>query len=368
MRAVLQSAVVVGLVSMLVPAWFSIERTVTHDRHAFELLDDAIGQALCGHRVSVPMAEEAITGGDLQIVPIKAMALAKAGSLESFCRDESSVRHGRSPLVWLEAVVFKLRPNISVAGMAKALHFMRLAAVVGFVVLLTSAGYSIALGFGVTLLGFWFLASLRESLFSVSPFGPAIFLCLVALYSLTIWRRWAIRTAGSVMVGAVAGACSALAVRMNWGDPVTTAVLFLVFVSSEGVIIRTRRTIRERLLLAGCFAVTYVGFLRFIEAALPPRTMSASFGAALLFGLCLLCTGSAVVWLLKSRSPAALIAALTGAGACLAQAGAIANPGRWPGGFGYWVFVAGLIALLCSQGLADALWGQSARQMAERQA
>jgi hypothetical protein len=369
MRAVLQSAVFVGLISLLVPAWFSIERTVTHDPQAFQLLDDAIGRALCRHGAAVPIAEEAATQGDLQITPIRTLALAKSGSLETFCDSASGARHRRSPLAWLEAAVFRARPNISAAGMAKALHFIRLTGVVGFVVLLMRMGYSVAGGLGVTLLGFWFLASLKESLFSVSPFGPIVFLYLVAFYSLAIWRRWATRTSGSVIVGSAAGAWSALVVRMNWGDAVTPAILFSLFVLLEGVVrpgIRPRKL--DRILMAACFAVAYAFFLRFIEAATPSHVINASLGTTLVFGLCLLCTASTGVWLLKSRSPAALIAAMSCVGACLAQAAALVNPGGWPDSFTYLIFAAALSALLCGQGLADELRNLTARPMREHRA
>jgi hypothetical protein len=369
MRAVLQSAVFVGLISLLVPAWFSIERTVTHDPQAFQLLDDAIGRALCRHSAAVPIAEEAATQGDLQITPIRTLALAKSGSLETFCDSASGARHRRSPLAWLEAAVFRARPNISAAGMAKALHFIRLTGVVGFVVLLMRMGYSVAGGLGVTLLGFWFLASLKESLFSVSPFGPIVFLYLVAFYSLAIWRRWATRTSGSVIVGSAAGAWSALVVRMNWGDAVTPAILFSLFVLLESVVrpgIRPRKL--DRILMAACFAVAYAFFLRFIEAATPSHVINASLGTTLVFGLCLLCTASTGVWLLKSRSPPALIAAMSCVGACLAQAAAFVNPGGWPDSFTYLIFAAALSALLCGQGLADELRNLTARPMREHRA
>src|SRR6185295_3537201 len=122
----------VSLLGMaLVPEWFSIERSSTaEDTSAFDSVDMSTHRAICSNGASlmpsVRIAEEAATRPELQIVPLRSLAAAKAGSLEAYCEAPPLSGSGVSTVLGMtETSILRVRPNMSMAGLAKALHFVR---------------------------------------------------------------------------------------------------------------------------------------------------------------------------------------------------------------------------------------------------
>jgi hypothetical protein len=373
--AAIRAACALCVTWMVAPQWFSIERTVTTDRQAFDVMDAAIAKSACGRQSagspSIKVAEQAATSGDFQVVPIRSVVLAKAGTLEAYCRSGAmDVLRPRSPLLMLETSILRLRPNISAAGLAKALHYVRLAGVLGFVLLLMNAGYGAAFGCAMTFSGLWLLVTMKEQLYSVSPFNFVLVLLSAVLYGCAIQWRWLSTPWGYVAAGATAGAWSALVVGMDPRYLVMQAGLLAVFILADRVVNHGaeawRTTWRPALLIAGAVAA-YVVFQRGLwradavdvqsPAANQLSSVSALLGSAWMLGFSLLVVAAALVWLVRSRSMAASVPAFLGTAACLLPGRIGTGAIRGSGEESYLVFFAIFVMLLCCQGVAALYWG-----------
>jgi len=373
-RAVVQTIAAVAIVLAVTPQWFSVERsTAAKDDAAFELLDAAINRAVCNGEVdrtaSIRIAEEAVSR-DVQLTPIRSVIISKAGSLSAFCHSgaESSTA-GPGVLLPIETLILRLRSRISAAGLAKALHFVRLAGVLGFVLLLMSVGYSAAFGLGMAFAGFWLLANLKNQLYSVSSFQALFILQAAALYALAAGHRWARTTIGRGAVGAGAGIWAAVT-GSDVPGTVPVQIAMLLVVACDAMFVSEMRAwagrVRQSAALILGFAAGYVLLrasslpgARVVTAgamSAPPPLLDVLPSGPVVLGVGLVFTMSSIMWLARSRSRGALVAALLGTASCVSSLvlgnGALSGSGNQS----YQMFF-GAFALLCvCQGALNAAW------------
>jgi hypothetical protein len=327
-------AFVVIVVSLVVPDWLWIERAPRPDQATIDALDDVAALALCGaghaSTGSVRIAEDAV-GRESQIVPIRSLAETKAGSIDAYCAAQAQGRPSRGALSTIETGILRVRPAISFAGLAKALHAVRVACVLAFVLMLMTVGYGVAAGCVVAFAALWILVAMKDQLYSAAPFGLVLTITPAALYVWASRYGWSLATAGCVAVGIAAGAWSAFAAGLLPRQlPVQVAMLG-VFLAAETVRQRTldssRHSAWRMSLLAGGFVVGFATLRQWLrlspemgDPAITPLRVAAMFPSGVwTFAVCALAFAASAVWFMRSRSLLALVPALLTAAACVMQ-------------------------------------------------
>jgi hypothetical protein len=276
-------------------------------------------------------------------------------------------------MLMLETSILRLRPSMSAAGLGKALHYVRLAGVMGFVLLLMNVGYGVAFGCAVTLSGLWLLVIMKEQLYSAPPFNLVLILLSVVLYGFAIQWRWLSTPGGYLTAGAASGVWSALVVGMDPRYLVVQAGLLVVFVVADGVVNHGAggwRMVWQLLMLLGGAGAGYVASQRGLWhgnvaiqslSTTPLSTIGDFLGSAWMVALSILVVMVALVWFVRSRSTAALVPALLGTAACLLPGRFVAGGIRGYGEQAYLAFFAIFVVLLCCQGAAALVWGAGAQ-------
>ncbi|PYR50725.1 MAG: hypothetical protein DMF95_09910 [Acidobacteria bacterium] len=313
---------------LLAAEWLSIERSPTFDRDALDLLNVAIHRGVCGATVSgtpsIDIARYAADGGELQIIPVRSLIVDKAGSLDIYCRATSdSPVPGRSALLLLETSLVRMRPQISVAGVGKALHFIRVAGILPFVFVLMSAGYGLAIGCTAILVGVWLLVTLSHHLYSAAAFGPVLLLQTVALWVLAARYRWAANVYTCAALGIAAAAWAAIVVNLR-PDYLTLEMAmpaaFLICDHIMGTADAPGQRMSRWSLLLSAFATSYLafhyGFFGSGTATGLPM-MSGLSTEGWMRGLVVCATATTLIWFVRSRSIAALVPALLSTAICL---------------------------------------------------
>jgi hypothetical protein len=183
-------AVVALACFVLRPAWFVVDRGVAASGDAQASLDLAIGRAVCGAPLpsstfSVPryVAEHP----ELQIVPIRSLIVDRVGSIDAYCASLTPAPiDGAGSLRLLESWMLRLRSGISVAGLAKALHWCRVGGLLLCGLFFLAAGVSVMLTFGIVLSSLGWLSSTRSDVLSAYPFLLVLALLAIASSSLAI--------------------------------------------------------------------------------------------------------------------------------------------------------------------------------------
>lgn len=230
---VVANCVLIGLVLVfVVPHWFTIERSPTRDADAIARLETAVSLAWCAGRADVGPGDRIVGPGvadrDRMIMPIQSAIEAAFGTVAAFCALPAVHQPfaGRA-LLLLESTLLRLRPTISFAGLAKALHYLRIVAVVGFVALVMWRAYSLAVGTAAAFAGLWSLVAWREHLFSVQAFGPILILMSAAIIVVAANHP---KTRGNrVVFAGIAIASSALAAVAVPGNIALCVLLGLMF-------------------------------------------------------------------------------------------------------------------------------------------
>ena len=239
------------------------------DGHAIVSLDLAIARAFCGvpssfqHFIRVPM--DLARDMEKRHTPLRTLVAEKAGSVEAYCQaiNEPFVNNENS-LMLLETAILRVSPDLSLADLGNVLHWLRIACIVAFVLLLIDLGGSLALGFATLLCGLMVLKSMGDFLYTLYPFLFTVLLLEVAVIGFAINYRWTARPIGLVLFGAAAGLLAAFIVNMRTSYlPIVTAFFALVLVEewrARGSGLRWQpRTLRVLALLA-CFVVAYECF------------------------------------------------------------------------------------------------------------
>ena len=259
---------IVASVAVQRRAW-SVDGASMPDGHAIVSLDLAIARAYCGipssfsHWIRIPM--DLAARMELRHVPLRTLIAEKTGSVDAYCRgvNEPFVNNENS-LMLLETAILRTMPGLSLAQLGQVLHLIRIACVVGFVLLLVDLGSSLALGFATLLCGLMLLQAMPDHVYSNYPFLFTLVLLDVAVLGFAIKYRWTDRPAGLVWFGAVAGILSAFIANMRTSYLPIVGVFFAVVLLDElrarGRTMPLGRRALRGLALAGCFLVAYGAF------------------------------------------------------------------------------------------------------------
>ena len=195
----------------------------------------------------------------------------------------------------LESWILRLRPAISVAGLAKALGVVRVAGVCVFVLLLIDLGSSVAVGAGVLLASLSLMRGMQEHALSVYPFLFVLVIVAVALYGFALKYGAARTLGGCALLGLVAGAYTAFGVNLRTSYLPVLLALGLCFFLAEQVwsrpsTVQVRTRVGRALALVVCFAagyftLQYVGITRNMPPAARYNAASHSIAHPLVLSL-----------------------------------------------------------------------------------
>lgn len=262
--------VVVVLSMVAVRGAWTADGAVMLDGHAVVSLDLALARAYCGHgsaysstiRIPVDVAARM----ERRYVPLRTLIEERADSLDAYCRSvDTPFVNSENSLMLLESALLRMVPGLSLADLGQALHLIRIAGLVVFVMLLIDLGASLALAFSTMLSGLLLLESMPDHVYSNYPFLFAMVLVLVALHGFAVKYQWFFAgAAGVIMYGAFAGMLSAFVVHMRTSYlPVVVLfallVLWYAFSRCNDTDGWTHRALRC-LAWVGCVVVAYGAF------------------------------------------------------------------------------------------------------------
>ncbi len=268
-RSIVYTLILVAALAAIERSVWSIDGESMTDGHAVVSLDLAIARAYCGipssfsHFVRIP--KDVAARMELRHVPLRTLIAEKAGSVDAYCRavNEPFVNNENS-LMLLEAAILRAQPGLSLAQLGNVLHWIRVACIVCFVLLLMDLGGSLALGFATLLCGLMLLKAMPDFLYSNYPFLFALVLLDATLIGFAIKYRWTDRTLGFVSFGAAAGLLSAFIANMRTSYvPIVGLFFALVLVDelrARGRTMPWQPRAARALALAVCFTVAYEAF------------------------------------------------------------------------------------------------------------
>jgi hypothetical protein len=272
---------------------FVIDQPPNADGHALASLELALSRAMCGapsaFSPSIRIPYDVRDDPALKIVSMRTLLARKAGSIDAYCASVTQpFVNNENSLMLVDSWILWLRPNISIAGLGRALHALRIAGLIAFGLVMLRLGAGVALTFATTLVSLFVLHVMQEHVHSAYPFLFVLILVAVALYGCALEFRWTDRRIGRVLAAAAAGALSAFAVNMRTSYLPVYAAMLALFVCADLLRARLAPPLgRGALLRAGtiiaCFAAGYVAFqVVFITSRLPPaqRTFAASHSIA----------------------------------------------------------------------------------------
>jgi hypothetical protein len=260
--------VIVAALAVERSAW-SADATSFSDGHAIVSLDLALARAFCGipssFATSVRIPKDIGARMALRQVPLRTLIVDKAGSIDAYCRAiDTPFVNSENSLMLLESAVLRTVPGLSLAQLGAVLHWIRIACIAAFVLLLIDLGSSILLGLATFLCGLMLLQSMPDYVYSNYPFLFTLVLLDVAVTGFAIKYRWTRTAPGLVLSGAGAGLLVAFIANMRTSY-LPIAGLFFVLVLVDELRSRGRRMSLSRrslrgLVLAGCFLAAYQGF------------------------------------------------------------------------------------------------------------
>ena len=263
----------------MAPRLFVVDGDVLTDGHALASLELAMARAYCGqlsaYSPTVRVPYDVRDTGALRTVPLQELVVRRAGSIDAYCQTATvPFVNNENALMLLETVVLRAAPGISTAQVGQALHLVRIAGVVVFVLALMSLGGSVALGVGTLLCGLLILYRMHDQIYSNYPFFFSMLLVEAAILGLAARYRFATSPAGLALVGLTAGALAAWVTNMRTSFfPIQTvflaALALCVWVPRAPGVSRTRLLVGT-LVMTGLFVAAYQSFqYGFITRGLP---------------------------------------------------------------------------------------------------
>ena len=151
-----------------------------HD-HALLSIDIAISRAFCdapskiSNTYRVPY--EARDHAELRARPVRDLLVERSGSVSQYCLTVGSpIVNNENSLMWVESLLFRLVPSLSLDGLASWLHALRLAGLFAFGVLSLRLGAGLVVTAAMTVSALAVLARLDALAITVYPMD---FVCLL---------------------------------------------------------------------------------------------------------------------------------------------------------------------------------------------
>jgi hypothetical protein len=299
-RSVLYLAVLLVAARVLFPSSFQMDAGLTNDGHGLASLELALSRALCGkpsaYSPSIRVPYEVRDHPELRIVPMRDLILRHVPDMDAFCQSASQpFVNNENALMLLESWILRVRPAISVAGLAKALSLIRIAGVCAFVLLLIDLGSSLSVAAAVLLASLSLMRGMQEHALSVYPFLFVLVIAAVALYGFAL-KYGATRTiGGGALLGVVAGAYTGFGVNMRTSYLPVYLALALCFLVADQVWWRPsvpgvraqlgRALVVMTCFVAGYFTLQYLGITRNMPPAVRYNAASHSIAHPLVLSL-----------------------------------------------------------------------------------
>lgn len=275
---VLVSAVVLA-VNRRAPA---VPITPMSDGHAMTSLEMALARSLCGapsafsETYRIP---QYLRGHLDEInVPMRALLVAQAGSLDAYCRSATQpFVNNENSLMLVESWLISASPDLSLNELGHRLHQLRVAGVIFVTFTSLAAGLSIGVAGALAGLSLLLLRLMHEFNLSVYPFLFVLVGVAVGVYVLADRFNATSTDRGRVLISLLAGVVSGFATNMRTSYLPVYAAMFLLFAAAASLRAVRRRSIRQLALRAApmlvAFAAAHAGFQWvFIARFLPPET------------------------------------------------------------------------------------------------
>jgi len=170
------------------------------DGHAIAAIELAMTRAFCDAKSAyppkyrVPHYLRDHPGDDAK--PLRQVAAGMAGSLEGYCADISEpFLNNENSLTVIQAWVLRAEPGLSLDGLGRRLHQVRVAIVLFFAAVCLISGLSVVMSSAVVLAGMAILGTLNGDQHTAYPFLFPSVLLAISIYALA-WPplrngRWA---------------------------------------------------------------------------------------------------------------------------------------------------------------------------------
>lgn len=254
--------------------WFRVPSGPLQDDHAILSMELAINRAFCGgpSRVSpvYRLPYEVRDRPELATVGIRALIDQRAGSVTAYCRSVAApVLNNENSLMWLDSLLWRLSPDMSVELLGQVLHRCRVFGLWVFAVVLLYTGWGLITTTVAWVYGLQLLAELQTLAHSVYPLLPILLLVTAAAFVVAA-RAGASRTiAGALVTGAVVGIWTAFAANLRTSHlPLYLAFAVMLFAFGERQRMPAERPARRWTRLSIAAAMFVVGYMAFAYGAI----------------------------------------------------------------------------------------------------
>jgi hypothetical protein len=278
------------------PDLYSISPRFLLEDYSIVSLDLAMTRAFCGTPSAVtPLVSVATVVRDHREfgeTPARQIAADRAAGLQRFC-DTATVLtiNNENSLMWLDSWLWRLAPDLSINGLARVLHSMRVAGLALVFALLLANRFGVVVAAISWLWALTLLQDLAGYVHHGYPFMLVLLLVTSVSYA-TLGQTGVMHSRiGAVVVAAIVGAWTAFAANMRTSHlPVYAIFAILLFVFSERTATTTRPDRWRRLglaaagVIAGYAAFQYLAISRHlpdVDQALSRHTILHSTVIAL---------------------------------------------------------------------------------------
>ena len=252
--------------AVLRPDLYTVNSRFLLEDYSIVSLDLAMSRAFCGVPSAVtPLVSVATVVRDhreLGETSARLIAAERAGSLERFCETATVLTvNNENSLMWLDSWLWQLAPDLSINGLARVLHTMRIAAVALFVALLLANGFGVGVAAVSWLWALILLQDLSGYVHHGYPFMLVFLLVTSAAYASIGKSRLIHTTAGAPAIAAAVGAWTAFAANMRTSHlPIYLSFAVLLFVLSERASTARSGRWQRRGLIAVAMIAGYAAF------------------------------------------------------------------------------------------------------------
>ena len=184
-------------------------------------MDLAMSRAFCGRASEVtPLVsvttEVSLHQAELGEVPVRRIAADRAGSLERFCETSTVPRvNNENSLMWLDSWLWHLGPDLSIEGLGRLLHGIRVGGLLLVFTLMLANGLGVLVALSSWLWALILLQDLRMYVHHGYPFMLVLLLVTGSIYATLNRLGWTRPPLRAALVAVVAGAWSAFAANMR---------------------------------------------------------------------------------------------------------------------------------------------------------
>ena len=225
--------------ALIRPDLYSVSPRFLLEDYSVVSLDLAMSRAFCGAPYAItPLVSVAAVVRDhreLGETPVRQIAADRAGGIDRFCETITvPTINNENSLLWLDSWLWRIAPDLSINGLARVLHALRVAGLAVVFVLMLANG----LGLVVAAVSWLWALVLLQDLAAYVHHGYPFMLVLLLVTSLTFATiartRLAHSRMGVTVVAGLVGVWTAFAANMRTSHlPVYALFAVVMFIFSE---------------------------------------------------------------------------------------------------------------------------------------